>query len=217
MSRCCKFLDSPQSYHRSGNHYLVPGTFRHQLTSFRCVSVICVCCSKGCESVEGKRVLKQRGNTPNRPKGPAWLQTGIFLRLNVSESDFYARRRAFFFPPHYEGPRMVSGPHRASAVGGRVGVQGPDGCQGNICSTSWLDLIRRNAATHTGREKPERKRHSFQSLKKHASFCLSCKRKLGSRSGHTFAFHKAHRVHFVVCDSICLYFCCMTWISIFIH
>lgn len=125
MSRCCKFLDSPQSYHRSGNHYLVPGTFRHQLTSFRCVSVICVCCSKGCESVEGKRVLKQRGNTPNRPKGPAWLQTGIFLRLNVSESDFYARRRAFFLSPSLRGAENGKRPAQSIGCGRQSRGTGP--------------------------------------------------------------------------------------------
>lgn len=84
-------------------------------------------------------------------------------------------------------------------MGARAGVRGPDGCQGNICSTSWQGLISRNAAPHTGREKTERKGHSLQSLRKQACFCFSCKRKLGSLSGRAFAFHKAHRVHSVVC------------------
>ena len=35
-----------------------------------------------------------------------------------------------------EGPTMLSVLHGASAVGGRAGVQGPDGFQGNICSAS---------------------------------------------------------------------------------
>lgn len=89
-------------------------------------------------------------------------------------------------------------------MGDRAGVRGSDGCQGNICCTSWLGLISRNAATHTGRKKTERKGHSLQSLRKHACFCLSCKRKLGSLSGHAFAFHKAHRGHFG--DHVCLHF-----------
>lgn len=45
------------------------------------------------------------------------------------------------------------------------------------------------------------KRHSLQSLRKHACFCLSCKRKLGSLSGHAFAFHKAHGV-ILPCDHV---------------
>lgn len=61
--------------------------------------------------------------------------------------------------PCCAGPGMRGIPRGASAVGGRAGVRGPDGCQGNICSTSWLGLISRKCChTHTGREKNWEKR-----------------------------------------------------------
>lgn len=44
-----------------------------------------------------------------------------------------------------------------------------------------------------------RKGHSLHRLRKHACFCLSCKRKFGSLSSGAFAFHKAQRVP-VECD-----------------
>lgn len=115
MSRCCKFLDSPQSNHRSGNHYLVQGTFRHQLTSFRCVSVICVCCSKGCESVEGRRVLKQRGNTPNRPKGPALITDWYLSRIKCERKWFLCSAESFFLSPSQR--RAENGKRPAQSIG----------------------------------------------------------------------------------------------------
>lgn len=87
-------------------------------------------------------------------------------------------------------PRWMSGQHLFHLLVGSY--------QQKCCHTHWTGEVRR-----------QRKWHSLQSLRKHACFCLSCKRKLGSLSGHAFAFHKAHkahRVHLVVCDRICLYF-----------
>lgn len=86
-------------------------------------------------------------------------------------------------------PRWISGQHLFHLLVGSYQ---------QYCHPHWTGEGRR--------EKTERNGHSLQSLRKHACFCLSCKRKLGSLSGRAFAFHKAHRCNFVMCDRNCLYF-----------
>lgn len=51
-------------------------------------------------------------------------------------------------------------------------------------------LLSAEAPLHTPDRRRWRRGHSSQSLRKQLRFCLSCKQYSGSRSGHTFAFHK---------------------------
>lgn len=189
-----KWLFGPRN--NSSQAYIISMHFRHLCLFFRGMCVW--------ESHEVSWVLKPRGNTSNEPRGPRQIADSY---LSVSVRTLRCTGSCHFFLCVGEAPRSVCigglgmwGVLRGtSAVGGRSGVQGPDGCQGNICSTSWLGLISRNAATHTGWEKG----HSLQSLRKHACFCLSCKQEFGSLSGRVFAFHKAQRFLLSVIRFMC--------------
>lgn len=76
-----------------------------------------------------------------------------------------------------------------------AGVQGPHGSQGKhlfpLVAGSYQQKCRHTRRTG-GRG------HSPQSLRKHACFCLSCKRTVGFLTGPAFAVHKAHRVNLLV-------------------
>lgn len=123
-----------------------------QLTSCRCISVICVCFSKGCacEIVMKRAECWNKEETPRmNPEGPSDNRP-LSRVQNVNEGRVQAAFSAVEItsPPFRgRGPSLWGGwecgvscvEHRA--VGGRAGARGPDGCQGNICSTSWLGLI----------------------------------------------------------------------------
>lgn len=89
-----------------------------------------------------------------------WMTTASRRISVLCHCSRILRRRALSVgaAPRCEGPGMWGVPRGASAAGGRAGVRGPDGCRGNICSTSWPGLISGKAATHTGREKTEREK-----------------------------------------------------------